>query len=122
MSDLDQRGAGPEELERERDFLLRSLDDLEAERAEGGIDDSSYDELHDDYAEFQDPIAFRNDIHVLDHQLPAPLLAVLIRTLRERGRKNVENEIQGPSEAPDGIEPVAKLSTIFSAVTDTVTG
>ncbi|MDQ6710895.1 MAG: pyruvate carboxylase subunit B [Candidatus Dormibacteraeota bacterium] len=43
-----------------------------------------FDELHDDYAEFQDPIAFRNDIHVLDHQLPAPLLAVLIRTLRER--------------------------------------
>ncbi|MEO6795657.1 MAG: pyruvate carboxylase subunit B [Candidatus Dormibacter sp.] len=43
-----------------------------------------FDELHDDYLEFQDPIAFRNDIHVLDHQLPAPVLAVLIRTLRER--------------------------------------
>ncbi|HEY0491919.1 MAG TPA: pyruvate carboxylase subunit B [Candidatus Dormibacteraeota bacterium] len=42
-----------------------------------------FDELHDDYAEFQDPIAFRNDIHVLDHQLPAPVLAVLIRSLRE---------------------------------------
>jgi pyruvate carboxylase subunit B len=43
-----------------------------------------FDELHDDYAEFQDPIAFRNDVHVLDHQLPASVLAVLIRTLRER--------------------------------------
>jgi pyruvate carboxylase subunit B len=43
-----------------------------------------FDELHDDYLEFQDPIAFRNDIHVLDHQLPASVLAVLIRTLRER--------------------------------------
>jgi pyruvate carboxylase subunit B len=43
-----------------------------------------FDELHDDYAEFQDPIAFRNDIHVLDHQLPAPVLAVMIRSLRER--------------------------------------
>lgn len=43
-----------------------------------------FDELHDDYAEFQDPIAFRNDVHVLDHQLPAPVLAVLIRSLRER--------------------------------------
>ena len=43
-----------------------------------------FDELHDDYAEFQDPIAFRNDIHVLDHQLPASVLAVLIRSLRER--------------------------------------
>jgi len=43
-----------------------------------------FDELHDDYAEFQDPIAFRNDVHVLDHQLPASVLAVLIRALRER--------------------------------------
>jgi len=43
-----------------------------------------FDELHDEYAEFQDPIAFRNDIHILDHQLPAPVLADLIKTLRER--------------------------------------
>jgi tetratricopeptide (TPR) repeat protein len=33
----------------ERDFLLRSLDDLEAERAEGNIDDGTYQTLHDDY-------------------------------------------------------------------------
>ena len=38
-----------EELEAERDFLLRSLDDLEAERADGAIDDESYQALHDDY-------------------------------------------------------------------------
>jgi cytochrome c-type biogenesis protein CcmH/NrfG len=38
-----------EQLERERDFLLRSLDDLEAERAAGAIDDQSYRALHDDY-------------------------------------------------------------------------
>jgi cytochrome c-type biogenesis protein CcmH/NrfG len=36
-------------LEAERDFLLRSLDDLESERATGGIDDASYVALHDDY-------------------------------------------------------------------------
>lgn len=36
-------------LEEERDFLLRSLDDLERERATGGIDDASYRALHDDY-------------------------------------------------------------------------
>ncbi len=36
-------------LEAERDFLLRSLDDLEAERAGGGIDEESYQALHDDY-------------------------------------------------------------------------
>jgi cytochrome c-type biogenesis protein CcmH/NrfG len=38
-----------EQLEAERDFLLKSLDDLEAERAAGGIDDDSYRALHDDY-------------------------------------------------------------------------
>jgi cytochrome c-type biogenesis protein CcmH/NrfG len=43
--DPDEKG----ELERERDFLLKSLDDLENERAAGNIDDASYTELHDDY-------------------------------------------------------------------------
>jgi cytochrome c-type biogenesis protein CcmH/NrfG len=38
-----------QELERERDFLLKSLDDLETERAAGNLDDESYRELHDDY-------------------------------------------------------------------------
>jgi cytochrome c-type biogenesis protein CcmH/NrfG len=38
-----------ERLEREREFLLRSLDDLEREREKGAIDDESYARLHDDY-------------------------------------------------------------------------
>jgi cytochrome c-type biogenesis protein CcmH/NrfG len=38
-----------DELEAERDFLLKSLDDLELEHESGGIDDESYAELHDDY-------------------------------------------------------------------------
>ena len=33
----------------ERDFFLRSLDDLDAERAEGNIDDETYARLHADY-------------------------------------------------------------------------
>lgn len=37
------------ELESEREFLLRSLDDLESERAVGNIDDASYVMLRDDY-------------------------------------------------------------------------
>jgi cytochrome c-type biogenesis protein CcmH/NrfG len=45
MTTADERGA----LESERDFLLESLDDLESERAAGGIDDESYRQLHDDY-------------------------------------------------------------------------
>lgn len=43
--DADRR----RELEDERDFLMRSLDDLELEHESGGIDDESYRELHDDY-------------------------------------------------------------------------
>lgn len=36
-------------MREERDFLLRSLDDLDAERAEGNIDDETYARLHADY-------------------------------------------------------------------------
>ena len=36
-------------IEAERDFLLRSLDDLEAERADGNVDAGTYQTLHDDY-------------------------------------------------------------------------
>ena len=36
-------------LEDEREFLLRSLDDLDAERADGNIDDETYARLRDDY-------------------------------------------------------------------------
>jgi tetratricopeptide (TPR) repeat protein len=38
-----------EEMEAEREFLLRSLDDLEAELVAGNIDPDTYRELHDDY-------------------------------------------------------------------------
>ena len=36
-------------FESERDFLLRSLDDLEVEREAGNVDDGTYRVLHDDY-------------------------------------------------------------------------
>jgi hypothetical protein len=36
-------------LESERDFLLRSIDDLEAERAAGNLEDDHYRSLRDDY-------------------------------------------------------------------------
>jgi cytochrome c-type biogenesis protein CcmH/NrfG len=38
-----------EELEARREFLIRSLADLEAERDAGNIDDETYDRLHGDY-------------------------------------------------------------------------
>jgi tetratricopeptide (TPR) repeat protein len=40
---------GTDELEAEREFLLRSLDDLESERDAGNIDDETYRTLHEDY-------------------------------------------------------------------------
>jgi cytochrome c-type biogenesis protein CcmH/NrfG len=42
-------GLDREALEAEREFLLRSLDDLEEERATGNLDDGTYRELRDDY-------------------------------------------------------------------------
>jgi tetratricopeptide (TPR) repeat protein len=42
---VDQRA----ELEEERDFLLRSLDDLDAEHDDGELDDDDYRALKDDY-------------------------------------------------------------------------
>ena len=38
-----------EALEAEREFLFRSLDDLDAEREVGNVDDGTYQTLHDDY-------------------------------------------------------------------------
>ncbi len=38
-----------EVLEEEREFLLRSLDDLDSERAEGNIDEDTYERLRADY-------------------------------------------------------------------------
>ena len=49
MSDDKDDIAAQEELEDERDFLLRSLDDLESELLAGNIDPDTYRVLHDDY-------------------------------------------------------------------------
>lgn len=38
-----------EQLEASREFLIRSLEDLEAERDAGNIDDETYERLHGDY-------------------------------------------------------------------------
>ncbi len=43
------RSPEEQELLAERDFLLRSLDDLERERADGDIDTETYERLRDDY-------------------------------------------------------------------------
>ena len=45
----DPTNPSTDDLEAERDFLFRSLDDLEVEHRAGDIDNESYQRLHDDY-------------------------------------------------------------------------
>ncbi len=49
IESVDATAGSDESLEAQRAFLLRSLDDLEAERADGNIDDETYARLHGDY-------------------------------------------------------------------------
>ncbi len=49
VADARAQPDGEDELLEERDFLLRSLDDLERERADDDIDDETYTRLRDDY-------------------------------------------------------------------------
>jgi cytochrome c-type biogenesis protein CcmH/NrfG len=69
------------DLERERDFLLRSLDDLDDERAAGNIDDGTYDTLHADYTA-RASVAIR-ELQGADVQLPddEPRVSVTRRVL-----------------------------------------
>ena len=62
------------QLEEERDFLMKSLDDLELEKESGGIDDESYAALHDDYtARLAAALrSLRDDVDVVPKDQPAP--------------------------------------------------
>jgi len=62
------------QLEEERDFLMKSLDDLELEKESGGIDDESYAALHDDYtARLAATLrSLRDDVDVVPKEKPAP--------------------------------------------------
>jgi tetratricopeptide (TPR) repeat protein len=61
-------------LEEERDFLLRSLDDLEAERTAGNIDDETYQTLHQDYTARAAAVirSLRDDVEPELPQAPRP--------------------------------------------------
>ena len=50
MSAVTDHEPGRAELEEERDFLLRSLEDLEREHAAGDVDETDYVALKDGYA------------------------------------------------------------------------
>jgi tetratricopeptide (TPR) repeat protein len=80
-------------LEEERDFLLRSLDDLEAEREAGNIDDETYRSLHDDYT---------------------ARAASVLRSLRDGS----ESELPGPPRMPRRNKVIVALVLVaFAGVT-----
>jgi cytochrome c-type biogenesis protein CcmH len=70
-------------LEDERTFLLRSLDDLEAERAAGNIDDDTYRMLHDDYTARASAVIRSLDtgVDVTPAEPPPPSRAMRIATV-----------------------------------------
>ncbi len=74
-----------DELERERDFLLRSLDDLDNERAAGNIDDGTYETLHADYTA-RASVAIR-ELQGADVELPddTPRISLTRRVLTTGG-------------------------------------
>lgn len=72
MSGIDKQRRA--QLEEERDFLMKSLDDLELEKESGGIDDESYAALHDDYtARLAATLrSLRDDVDVVPKEKAAP--------------------------------------------------
>ncbi len=87
MSDSKPRSGTPdveeshEQLEDERDFLLRSLDDLDRELVAGNIDPDTYRVLHDDYTARASAV-IRSLTDGVDRQSPdAPRVPPLMRLL-----------------------------------------
>jgi tetratricopeptide (TPR) repeat protein len=72
-----------EQLAAERDFLLRSLDDLEAERAAGNIDEDTYRVLHDDYTARASAVlrSIESGTDVTTPEPPAPSRAMRVLTV-----------------------------------------
>lgn len=68
-------------LEQDRQFLLRSLEDLERERAAGDLDDADYQALRDDYT---------------------ARAAAVLRAI-ERGEADVGDDAVGPEAAATGV-------------------
>jgi cytochrome c-type biogenesis protein CcmH/NrfG len=66
-------------LEEERHFLLRSLDDLDTERADGNVDDETYARLHADYTARAARV-----IHQLDGEQVAPMAEAATVSARRR--------------------------------------
>lgn len=69
------------DLEAQREFLLRSLDDLEAERSVGNIDDATYERLHGDYTARAASVLRALDGETVDVAPGAPPVSAARRTI-----------------------------------------
>ena len=68
-------------LEEERDFLLRSLRDLEAEHEVGDVDDADYDALKDDYTARAATVLRAIESHQVEVSAARPRLSPVRRAL-----------------------------------------
>jgi tetratricopeptide (TPR) repeat protein len=128
------------QLGEERDFLMKSLDDLELEKESGGIDDESYAALHDDYtARLAAALrSLRDDVDVAAKEQPASrggkrkrlalisavvvfaLVAVglLLYAVVPRGDGQTSSGNSGNSTASLSAADKAKLAKLAKAITD----
>jgi hypothetical protein len=120
-----------ENLEDERDFLLRSLDDLDGELVAGNIDPDTYRVLHDDYTARASAVIQSLADGVDRHSPDAPRVPPLMRLLtiggivvfavlaaillaHTIGQRNPGQEITGDSQS--GGTPTTSATTSLSAL------
>jgi tetratricopeptide (TPR) repeat protein len=124
-------------LEAEREFLLRSLDDLDNERAAGNIDDATYARLHADYTaraatvlrrlrdgvDLAEPVAAKPSVGrrgAWRRFLPAALIVVFSLTAAGFLVQSVHD--RGPGGSSSGNDQVAangeQVSTLAKNVKD----
>jgi hypothetical protein len=135
MSSQAPEPEGREQLEDERDFLLRSLDDLDGELVAGNIDADTYRVLHDDYTARASAVIQSLADGVDRHSPDAPRVPPLMRLLtiggivvfavlaaillaHTIGQRNPGQEITGDSQAggtPTTSSATASLSAAQAA-------
>jgi tetratricopeptide (TPR) repeat protein len=112
----------PEDLQAEREFLLRSLDDLDDELLAGNIDPDTYRELHDDYTARAAAVIRSIDDGVARLGPDAPRLSAAMRVVTIGGivvfcvlaALLLANTIgqRAPGQTPTGNDNVGAATTI----------
>ena len=90
---------GARSLEDERDFLLRSLDDLDSELVAGNIDPDTYRVLHDDYTAAPSAVIQSIADGVERHSPDAPRVPPVDARAHDRRHRRVRGAGRGPARA-----------------------